>query len=319
MLGRVFSFWTGAAILAVLSALCFTGERLSVGDFLSHFPAYWALLALGFALCAAVKRRWVFCAVGAGLFFIHAVPVVSLWLPDRRAPSSSEKAATLTVVSANLYASNARKPEALAELMKLSPDVLILIEIGREWRTVLKPILGNYPHGVGTGGTIWMLSRHPLRRTASTEIRMPGLASSSPMLEATVMVTDSAIRIVGIHATRPKGSVGIAQQRNQAADYVQAFERDSEARHRLLIGDFNTTPFSAVFRHIVQITGLRDASKGRGYQPTWGPRLPREPMLPWLGIPIDHALVSEQVLVEDRRIGEMPGSDHRYQQMKLRF
>jgi endonuclease/exonuclease/phosphatase (EEP) superfamily protein YafD len=223
------------------------------------------------------------------------------------------------VVSANLYANNVRMPEALAKLLELSPDLLVLMEVNDEWRAVLKPVLEKYPHTVGTGGATWLLSRHPLRMAARTEMKASGSARYDVLLEATVLAPGSAIRVVAIHPPPPRGSARIAQQRSQASDYALALQRDKNAPHRILIGDFNTSPFSAIFRHIVQTTGMRDASKGRGYHPTWGPRLPDEPILPWLGIPIDHALVSDQILVEDRRLGEMPGSDHRYQQMKLRF
>lgn len=316
---KICSLASGAAILAAVTALCFLGEYLSLGDRLSHFPIYWALFALVIVVCSLFGKRWKLCALGGLLFLVHAVPVASLWVPEDLVPSASERVAELIVVSANLFSDNARKPEALAKLMELSPDVLVLMEVTGEWQAVLKPVFEKFPHTLGTGEGTWLLSRHPLRMAQCTEMKAAGSAEFSALSEATVIVSGSAIRVVAIHALTPRGSARIARQWNQATDYAQALQRDKDAPNQMLIGDFNTTPFSAVFRHIVHTTGLRDSSKGRGYHPTWGPRLPKEPMLPWLGIPIDHALVSDQVLVEDRRVGEMPGSDHRYQQLKLRF
>jgi endonuclease/exonuclease/phosphatase (EEP) superfamily protein YafD len=309
----------GVAFLAALSALCLFGQSLSLGDRLAHFPFYWALLALGLFVRASYIKRRMLAALAAALFLVHAVPVVSLWLRDSPPPARSEKHTVLTVVSANLYAHNSRKPEALAKLTNLSPDVLVLLELGDEWQAALKPLLEKYPHNFGTQGTTWMLSRHPLRMAARTEMKVADSARYDVLLEATVLAAESAIRVVAIHPPPPRGSDRVAQQRLQAADYALALQRDEDATHRMLIGDFNTTPFSAVFRHIVQTTGLRNAGKGRGYHPTWGPGLPDEPLLPWLGIPIDHALVSDEVLVDDWMVGEMPGSDHRYQRLRLRF
>lgn len=319
LIGKICSLGFAVAFLGAVSALCFLGEHLSLGDRVSHFPLYWALLALGIIVRALLMKRWILSAVGGLLFLIHAVPVASLWLSDGRVPAGSERAAELTVVSANLYANNLRKPEARAKLLELSPDLLVLMEVNSEWQTVLKPLFEQFPHTIRTRETTWLLSRHPFRLAQCTEMRVAGSSESNALLEATVIVSGSAIRVVAIHVPTPRGSARVAQQRSQAADYVMALQRDKDAPHQMLIGDFNTSPFSAVFRHIVHSSGLRDASKGRGYHPTWGPRLPKEPILPWLGIPIDHALVSDQILVEDRRVGEMPGSDHRYQQMKLRF
>lgn len=292
---------------------------MSLGDRLSHFTFYWALLALGLVVWALVGRKWLLCAWAGILLAVHTVPVASLWLPDAHVPAVSEKHAELTVVSANLYVENRRKSEAVAKLMELSPDLLVLTEVGAEWRSELNTVFEKFPHSLGTNGGLWLLSRYPLRMAACTEMEAAGSEKSNAMLEATVIVSGSAIRVVAIHAPTPRGSARIRQQWSQATDYALALQRDEKSTCRMLIGDFNTTPFSAVFRHIAKTTALRDASKGYGYHPTWGPRLPREPMLPWLGIPIDHALVSEQILVKERRLGEMPGSDHRFQQMKLWF
>lgn len=305
--------------LAAVTAVCLFGGGGSISDRVSHFTFYWACAGFLLGLLALLRRRWLSALVCGLLATAHAVPVLCLWLPDAQSLGSSEGGQRLSIVSANLYAGNRRKPEALARLMELNPDVLLVMEIGREWRTVLKPLVERYPHRVGTDGTIWLLSRCPLRQTWSGETARESGVSASPIIEATVLTPHSSLRIVGIHATRPTGAAGIAQQTRQASGYVKALGRDGDAPHRLLIGDFNTSPFSEVFRHIVQTTGLRDAAQGRGYQPTWGPRLLREPLLPWIGIPIDHALVSKSVTVEAWSIGAMPGADHRYQQLTLRF
>ena len=302
-----------------MSALSFSGEHLSVGDRLSHFRFYWAVLALGMLVVSVLRKRWIAAVVAGALLPIHAFPVVALWMPGDRIPPSSENKFRLNVVSANLYANNARKSEAVAKLMELFPDVLVLLEVSPAWRPALAPVVETYPHKIGMDGSIWLLSRHPLRLAQRTRMKSAFSGELEPLLEVTAIVAGSAIRVVAIHAPRPTGAAMIAQQRNQANDYTLALNRDKDAPHRILIGDFNTSPFSGVFRHIVQTTGLKDTSKGRGYHPTWGPRLPEEPLLPWLGIPIDHAFVSERVAVMQRRVEKMPGSDHRYQQLTVSF
>lgn len=70
--------------------------------------------------------------------------------------------------------------------------------------------------------------------------------------------------------------------------------------------------------HIWNACG-NNAAAGYGYRVTWGPQLPLEPLLPWLGIPLDHTLVSPHIKVNAADIGETPGSDHRWQRVRIQF
>jgi endonuclease/exonuclease/phosphatase family metal-dependent hydrolase len=72
----------------------------------------------------------------------------------------------------------------------------------------------------------------------------------------------------------------------------------------MLIGDLNMTSDSPVFQNFLRETGLRDTRAGFGIQATWPTNVPV------LWIAIDHCLVSDKVLVHDRRVGPGVGSDH---------
>ena len=73
----------------------------------------------------------------------------------------------------------------------------------------------------------------------------------------------------------------------------------------VVAGDLNTTPWSPYFREFLKRSGMRDSRRGFGVQATWPDNLGSA------GIPIDHALVSDGVYVQDRRVGLPFGSDHR--------
>ena len=72
----------------------------------------------------------------------------------------------------------------------------------------------------------------------------------------------------------------------------------------VLIGDFNTSPWSLAFKRLLRHSGLKSAADGFGYQPTWPAQWP------WLGIPIDHCLVSDGVVVREFSTAGPTGSDH---------
>jgi endonuclease/exonuclease/phosphatase (EEP) superfamily protein YafD len=72
----------------------------------------------------------------------------------------------------------------------------------------------------------------------------------------------------------------------------------------LLLGDLNASPWSYPFRRLLEGSGLRDGSLGRGFQPTWPTGL--WPLL----IPLDHSLHSAGIGIQDRIVGPAVGSDH---------
>ncbi|MEM7233873.1 MAG: endonuclease/exonuclease/phosphatase family protein, partial [Planctomycetota bacterium] len=73
----------------------------------------------------------------------------------------------------------------------------------------------------------------------------------------------------------------------------------------LLLGDLNTTPFSPYFSKLLDETGLQNSARGFGLQASW------PSLLSVLGIPLDHVLHSEDIVVVDRSTRAGAGSDHR--------
>ena len=92
--------------------------------------------------------------------------------------------------------------------------------------------------------------------------------------------------------------------------------RFDENTCNVMVGDFNLTPWSPNFQKVVAAGNLTDASK-KPSGPT--PGLTLSGLTPtWYGFPtwigglkIDHALVSNEVSVEDLEIGPDVDSDHR--------
>jgi endonuclease/exonuclease/phosphatase (EEP) superfamily protein YafD len=72
----------------------------------------------------------------------------------------------------------------------------------------------------------------------------------------------------------------------------------------LLIGDLNVSPFSYWFRRVVCESGLKDSTKGFGFQPSW----PSHNRL--LRIPVDHVLHSPEIIIHNRVVLGDVGSDH---------
>ena len=73
----------------------------------------------------------------------------------------------------------------------------------------------------------------------------------------------------------------------------------------MIVGDFNATPWSWPFRHLVKKGSLNNSQDGFGVQATFAANSN------WLfRVPIDHLLHSDALRVRDRRLGPALGSDH---------
>jgi endonuclease/exonuclease/phosphatase (EEP) superfamily protein YafD len=325
--------WLSLAVLVLVTLLAGMDRYVYLGGLCSPFRLYWSLLACVFAGWAWWRKRWRHMMLGISLALWHGVRIISLWRADATVVSLPEHPVELSVVSANLFAFNPRKPEGAARLLELDADVMVLIEVTDGWPNALGGVIQKYPYRLGIGGAEWLLSRYPLEDAAGVFLSSKYLQSLdaervyppdqkweyNALLRATVVVGTQKLRVVAIHPYSPKAPHRYVQQFAQIKAYVEALRYPPKIAAQLLIGDLNTTPFSTVFEDIVASTGLRHAGAGYGYRPTWGPNMLGKPWLPWLGVPIDHGFISTSVAVNNYDLGETPGSDHRWQRLRVRF
>lgn len=72
----------------------------------------------------------------------------------------------------------------------------------------------------------------------------------------------------------------------------------------IVIADLNASMWSPHYTRFVSETGLKNARQGFGVVSTWPVQF--DPLM----IPIDHAMVSSDILVKDFRVLSGIGSDH---------
>jgi endonuclease/exonuclease/phosphatase (EEP) superfamily protein YafD len=128
------------------------------------------------------------------------------------------------------------------------------------------------------------------------------LDHNSPAFIGKVRLGSTAVSIVGAHPYPPSREQ-LSQRRNaqlrRLAELVNA-----SGEPTVLVGDLNTTSWSPAFADFLDSTGLRDSRRGFGVQPSW------PTLMPLAYIPIDHCLVSPEIVVKSRKIGRDVGSDH---------
>jgi endonuclease/exonuclease/phosphatase (EEP) superfamily protein YafD len=245
-----------------------------------------------------IFRRWRTALLGGSLLMIAAWPFFQ-FPPDIRSPG---RKTAIRVVTLNVWARNTDYTRVVEFIRKESPDIVVLEEIDEQWRDPLDALQSQWPHRemVLEGGHhgIALLSRLPFDRS-----QIDSIDGDIPMIIARVSVNDMPVTLCGVHLTRPTSSLGAERQARQLDDLVELLNGEPPAR--VVLGDFNATPWTATFSGFLSRSGLRDSRSSFGNQASWPAFLPGI-----LRIPIDHCLVSPDVRVVHRKLGPNVGSDH---------
>jgi len=267
---------------------------------MTHFAVQIAIGAALPLLILLLARRWKLALVPAAIVVINASYIVPVFMP---ATDHATSGPVYRVVSANVLASNRNSKLFMNFLSDESPDFILVMEVDDHWSDVLEELHVDYPYSVIQSRKdnfgIALFSRLPI---ASQRVEYLDEADV-PTIVATIQLDEQVLQVVGTHPVPPVGKTN-SRLRNQhlssLADLVVRLPGPV-----IVVGDLNTTCWSPHFHDLVKQSGLRDSRQGFGVQPTW-------PNSAWLfRIPIDHALVSDDLIVTQRYVGPDIGSDHR--------
>lgn len=315
-----------ALISCLLTLAGWWGPAAWPWDVANHFaPCYFTLQALAL-LCwmfgeLPQTARWVvWIWRGLGLILLGCLALNGsriapfYWSPypadglDIRhaAVSASEK--PLKILHINVLGPS-RNSEAVARLIRQTrPDILTLAEYNGWWQNALKrsgALDGFTSRYVVPYGNDGVYSRIPFR-DVHTEFMATG---RDPTTIVHFSLQGSPVTLLVVHPRPPLKPDWYARHQKHFARWERDFPRYGP--NVLMVGDLNSSPWGAPFRHFIAASGLRDTQLGYGVQPTWPTFWPS----PWLRlpvplIPIDHVLISRQFTVISQKTGHFVGSDH---------
>jgi endonuclease/exonuclease/phosphatase (EEP) superfamily protein YafD len=199
-------------------------------------------------------------------------------------------------MSFNTWLSNADWRAVAQEIERHDPDILALVEFGSEKGPLLDVLASRYPHRTDCLEKPYchmaLLSKFAIR---STESR--ALWQGPPQIVARFGSELANLTVVGVHTLRPPHFRSqFTQMRALARQLVRI------GGTRIVMGDFNATPFSRMARTFSRRSGLTRITS----LPTWPSRFAGLPQ-----IAIDHIFLSPDLKVVGRvRIGNSAGSDH---------
>lgn len=288
----------GALLTAVFSIATAFDQLHRVLELFSHFRLqYLVVSTLLFVFLAAFRRR-AMAAVMLAVTLVNAAYVGPWYWPRAETVEST----SLALLHANILAGNDDIAPLLAHIEREQPDIVFVQELTHHHLPLLETLATTYPytlvrpHEDAFGIGAW--SRRPF--LSADIITAP--PRHNPSLRVVIDYGGKPVTIFSTHPVPPIGA-GFYDARNtelaSIADLVLA-----TAGSKVVIGDLNITPWAAHYRDFEAVTGLVNVQRGHGIKPSW-------PLfLPIAMIPIDHALVSDDLVANEARTLAPVGSDH---------
>ena len=212
---------------------------------------------------------------------------------------------SLSVLVANVQASNRQGDAFLKIVRDADPDVLVVMETNAWWNEQLAS-LGGYPHRhqyIPDGPAYYGM--HLMSRLTLSDTRTEFFFDShTPTMRATVELPGGKrVALFGLHPRPPHQWSQPSTSRDGHLARVGLIARD-EDEPVVVAGDFNATPWERATRLAMRLGGLLDPRVGRGLVPTYGARSW------WMSWPLDQVLFQAGIGLQSFERLPSFGSDH---------
>lgn len=304
----------GLAGLAAATLATFLAGFLWLFDLFSHFRLQYVAVAVVLALLLVWTRpRWA--AIAALLLGIwHGY--IYLDVPAARVADTCTSK-TVDLLAFNLLYRNEHREEAVAYIAESGADIVVLEENTAPWAPYLETLAETYLYRVpenwrdADGPTV--LSRLPIlsvesvkpfeNDTLGVNSDFGGFAASKWYLVVRLDVGGREATLIAVHPPYPNGSRLTATRNGYLID--AAMRARQETAPTIMVGDFNTTPWSPIFDDVAALGALGSAGATHTIYPTTWPDF-----LAPMRIPIDHVLVNDGIGVVSFERAPDLGSDH---------
>ncbi|MCT7971963.1 endonuclease/exonuclease/phosphatase family protein [Laspinema olomoucense] len=294
-LGR-HGFKIGVCGVILLSLLGYFGQFFYLLDLTSHFKLQYLIGGIIGLFYFAFKRRKPWIIVSLICILINFAEIAPWYWANPAIATPVQSSIPIKVLQSNLLFQNKHYEKLLSFVRQETPDIAAFMEVKGEWKEQLETLRDILPYAV-LKGDIALYSSLPLKRVyeESLDFKKRGVI-------AQISLPEKVLSIVVAHTNIPL-SKNLFKNRNQQleaiADYVAPLNNPA-----LVLGDFNISLWSPIYREFVQNAHLQNARSGFGIMPTW------PSFNPLLSIPIDHCFVNREIQVFKTRKGPNIGSDH---------
>jgi len=297
-------------VVAVLTLASLFGHHVYL-ELATHFRLQYTLLSVAAILLLINFQSWKLLPVAVCCALLNSLYILPYYSRDV-VPGSAQQDTRLRLMQANLLGSNTNYDAIRGSIASALPDILVLQELTEGCWNQLADLKTEFPYVKAAprpgGSGMALLSRFPLE--AAEVLAMD--QSTHIALWVRVNVQGTPVSILALHPPTPVRPDKFNNRNQQFARAAALLKSTNGVR--ILIGDLNTTMWSPYFADLIRESGLHDVRKGFGLNCSWPLPLPS-----FLQIPIDHCLVSGEVVVAGVTTGKRTGSDHRPLIVSIRF
>jgi endonuclease/exonuclease/phosphatase (EEP) superfamily protein YafD len=294
-------------LFSVPLVLGFFGAVHPVFDAFAHFRMHLAVVMAISAVPALFLGLWreglmsIVLALTALATVLVASPAPSAEAETPAQPTETTAQPEYKLMQLNLRYDNARQADVIRLIAREMPDVITLQEVSTSWRPKLRAIEARYPYNLYCPttkhiGGVAILSRRPFAMGTT-----PQCVGNSLMGLARIDFGGRSATIAALHLEWPWPF----EQASNVEEMRPYFQRLQGPM--IVAGDFNAVPWSQTLKTITEVSKTHSAE---GLRPSWfiSGKLARA--AGWIGLPIDHVLVSERITGTQVETLQPAGSDH---------
>ncbi|WP_345269027.1 endonuclease/exonuclease/phosphatase family protein [Nibrella viscosa] len=299
-------FWAKAATLALLavSLLALLGRWFFLFELFSHFVVQYLLVSAVLVLYWLIRPHYLVLPA-IGCFLWHGVQVYP-WVSGRQPAAAAP--ADVRVLHANVLFSRHNYQPIRQLIERENPDVFVLQEMTPAGIQAMQSLATRYPYRV----SIW--SKGPCYLLVGSKtpfVADQASARQQRVIHIQTRVKGQPVSLITVHPRTPVIPSWF-RERNRQLAYVSQLARQ-QTKPTVLLGDFNVTMWSPVYKDYLDMPELTACRQGFGRQPTW------PAFFPPAYLPLDHAFVNSGFQTTRFRTLAVPESDHKALVADLRF
>lgn len=306
-----FVFACVAALASIAGLIPLGGAIGQIFEVLASLRAQLIIVLLLCMLPAPFSPPWrkKLLAVAGSAFLLNALFVLPVYLPAGTKAEGKNTYLAFKVMQMRLDGKKPDVQKVLDAIAKENPEIVCIENVTSDWMVKFNEqekehvYRALFPREDGYG--ICIYSRVPLKGSKRKSLGPDKI----PIVLTSIHYDYGWFNLVGVRLPDPVDGPGL-DKRNAQAEALANVVKGLPGR-KIVVGNFNMTPYSMTFGKMKGIAELQDTRQGIGIQPNWHWPSDADLDVYFLRFPVDHILVNSQVGTSTRRVGADFGATHR--------